>query len=135
MSNLADAELATFEAVLLLYLACAKLTDGDLDPREAETIVTRARAQVPELAPSYADKVLATVAVEFAQLPDIDTRLRRVVLAAERVAEGLSDEAQRAVIEDLIEIADADGETSSAERDFVLAAAKTFGIEIEAGES
>lgn len=135
MSNLADAELATFEAVLLLYLACAKLTDGDLDPREAETIVKRARAQVPELAPSYADKVLATVAVEFAQLPDIDTRLRRVVLAAERVAEGLSDEAQRAVIEDLIEIADADGETSSAERDFVLAAAKTFGIEIEAGES
>lgn len=131
MESLADAELATFEAVLVLYLACAKLTDGDLDPGEAKTIVERARARVPELTPSYADSVVAEVAKDLAELPDTQTRLRRVVLSAERIAEGLSAEQQRAVVQDLIEISEADGHTSAEERDFVVAAARTFGVELD----
>lgn len=123
---------ATFEAVLVLYLACGKLTDGDLDPGEVATIVSRAHAKVPGLAPSYADVVIRQVVKDFSELPDPETRLRRVVLAAERVANGLESTEQEAVVRDLIAISEADGEVSSAEREFVLAVAKTLGVSVEA---
>lgn len=130
-SILSDADAAMFEAVLTLYLACGKLTDGDLEPSEMKVIVERARAQLPDMSPAYADTVLASVAQEFMALEQDEARLHKVLLSAERIAEGLGRERQEAIIADLIAITQADGKVGPGEQDFVLAAAKTFGLELK----
>ena len=130
-SILSDADAATFEAVLTLYLACGKLADGDLDPTEMKVIVERTRAQMPELSAAYADAILSEVAREFVALDTDEARLRKVVLSAERLAEGLERPRQEAIIGDLIAIAQADGDVEAGELSFVEAAAKTFGVELK----
>ena len=56
------------ESAAFLYLACAKLTDGDLDPREAETVGQRVRELIPRLSEAYADSLMREVARHFATL-------------------------------------------------------------------
>lgn len=127
---LSDADAAMFEAVLTLYLACGRLADGDLDGEEMKVIVDKTRAQLPALSPAYADSVLAEVAREFVALGTEEARLRKVVLSAERIGEGLGREQQESIIKDLISISEADGDVEAGEMEFVLAAAKTFGLEV-----
>jgi hypothetical protein len=127
---LSDADAAMFEAVLTLYLACGRLADGDLDAEEMKVIVEKTRAQLPELSPAYADSVLAEVVREFVELGSEEARLRRVVLSAERIGEGLPRPKQEAIIKDLITIIEADGDVEAGEMAFVIAAAKTFGLEV-----
>ena len=130
-SILSDADAAMLEAVLTLYLACGKLADGDLDPSEMKVIVERTRAQLPEMSPAYADAVLAQVAAEFMALEAEEAKLHKVLLSAERIAEGLDGERQEAIIKDLIAISEADGDVAASEMEFVLAAAKTFGLDLK----
>lgn len=131
MSSIEDADALTFESVLLLYLACGKMTDGDLDEREAAIILERARAHTPGLPESYAASVLEEVARDFQSSATPEAMLNKVVLAAERVGERLDDDAQAKLIEDLISITEADGVVVGAERDFVLAVGRTFGIDVD----
>jgi tellurite resistance protein len=130
-SILSDTDAAMFEAVLTLYLACGKLSDGDLDPDEMRVIGERTRAQLPDLSPAYADAVLSQVAREFMSLSEDKAKLHKVVLAAERIAEGLDRLAQEAIVKDLISITEADGDVDAGEAEFVVAVARTFGIDVK----
>lgn len=128
MTTVDDADSGTFEAVILLYLACSKLTDGDLDDAEAGRILELVREHTPKLAASYGESVVADVAARLAELTEPTALLSAIVDAAEQVSDALSPAAKVGIVEDLESITAADGEVSSAERDFVAAVAKTFGV-------
>ncbi|MCA9651164.1 MAG: TerB family tellurite resistance protein [Myxococcales bacterium] len=129
MTTVKDADSRTFEAVILLYLACSKLPDGDLDEAEAHRILELTRRHTRELAPSYGERVVAQVSAELAQPHDAESRLAKVVEAAELLGRTLSERAKHELVDELTSIVAADGTLSSRERHFVRAVAKTFGLE------
>lgn len=129
MTTVDDADSRTFEAVILLYLACSKLPDDELSEAEAERILVLAHRHTAGLAPSYAEQVVQGVAAELAGLSDVDARLARVAQAAELVGRTLSVDAKEALVDELRSIARADGTVTPGEREFVRAVAQTFGLD------
>ncbi len=123
-----DADSQTFDAVLVLYLACAKLPDGALDATEGARILQLTEQHTRGLAPGYAERALRDAAGDFAALGSPAAQLARVVEAAERVASTLDSSAKEQLVAELRSIASADGEDTAAEHEFVAAAAKTLGV-------
>ncbi len=124
-----DADSGTFDAVLMLYIACAKLPDGALDEREAARVLHLARAHTQGLAHGYAEQAVEDVAKVLGQADGPDAQLKLVVDAAQRASRNLDDDAKDSLVAELRSIARADGENTSAELDFVHAVAKTLGVE------
>lgn len=124
-----DADSGTFDAVLMLYIACAKLPDGAVDEREASRILDLARAHTAGLAPGYAEQAVDDMVKALADADGPEAQLKLVVGAAERAARFLDDDAKDNLVAELRSIARADGENTTAELDFVHAAAKTLGVE------
>jgi tellurite resistance protein len=122
------------ESAVLVYLACAKLTDGDLDPREVEAIGTQVRSLVPRLSPVYSDQIIRDVAEHFGAFEAPDLLLGEVVRSAERLAEDLERDELEGLVRGLIRISEADGSVSVQERDFVSAVARTFGVTLDSGD-
>lgn len=123
-----NADSRTFDAVLLLYIACAKLPDGALDEREAERILSLARAHTSGLADGYAERSVEDVAAALAAATDPAAQLTTVVKAAEDLAVTLDAPSKAALVDELRSIVRADGEKDPAEVDFVDAVAKTLGV-------
>lgn len=124
-----DADSGTFDAVLMLYIACAKLPDGELDEREAARILDLARAHTKGLAQHYAEQAVEDVSKALGQAADPQAQLKLVVDAAQRASRNLDDDAKASLVAELRSIARADGVNTSAELDFVHAVAKTLGVE------
>lgn len=124
-----DADSGTFDAVLMLYIACAKLPDGALDEREGARILHLTRAHTKGLAEGYAEQAVEDVGKVLGQATDPTAQLKLVVDAATRVARNLDDDAKANLVAELRSIARSNGRTTSAELDFVHAAAKTLGVE------
>ena len=129
MTTVDDADSGTFDAVLMLYIACAKLPDGELDEREGARILHLARAHSKGLAQHYAEQAVEDVAKQLGQAKDPQAQLKLVVDAAERAARNLDDEAKSDLVAELRSIARSNGRVESAELDFVHAVAKTLGVE------
>ena len=123
-----DADSGTFDAVLMLYIACAKLPDGTLDEREAQRILELTRAHTKGLSESYAMQAVEDVAHTLGQAEGPEAQLKLVVEAAQRVHRNLDDDVKANLVDELRSIARADGENASAELAFVEAVAKTLGV-------
>ncbi|MBV1857694.1 MAG: TerB family tellurite resistance protein [Nannocystaceae bacterium] len=128
MTMVDDADSGTFDAVLMLYIACAKLPDGALDEREAARILDLGRAHTKGLAHGYAEQAVEDGKV-LGQAEGPAAQLQLVVDAAQRASRNLDDDAKESLVAELRSIARADGENTSAELDFVHAVAKTLGVE------
>jgi len=116
-------------SISLLYLACAKLTDGDLDAREAAAIGTSVRTQIPSLGKKYADALLTEVAKEFWALGDDAAAMKDAVLeAATSLSQALGTEQLQGVLDGLVHVTRADGKVVAAETSFVAAIAGQFGL-------
>jgi uncharacterized tellurite resistance protein B-like protein len=118
----------TFEAIVLLYLAVAKLPDGQLDRAEAARIVALTATHARGLSVKYVEQVIKDVSAEFAAHPDDAGRLGLVVAAAEHVAQTLAPPAKSALVDELHHLAGANGKVTDEERAFVDAIAKTLGV-------
>lgn len=129
MTTVDDADSGTFDAVLMLYIACAKLPDGALDEREGARILHLARAHTKGLAEGYAEQAVEDVAKQLGQADGPDAQLKLVVDAATRASRNLDDDAKDDLVAELRSIARSNGKTTSAELDFVHAVAKTLGVE------
>lgn len=123
-----DADSRTFDEVLVLYIACAKLPDGVVDEAEGKRILELTHRHTQGLAEHYAEQALADVAKTFADAGGPAEQLSMVVASAEHLAEALDEDAKVQLIEELRTIAKADGVNSEVEHDFVDAAAKTLGV-------
>lgn len=122
------ADSGTFDAVLTLYVGCAKLADGRLDESEGKRILELARKHSGGLGSAYAVQALRDVVHMMAGARTTEAQLERVVDAAERVAERLDADTKAGIVGELKSIAQADGENTEAEMDFVAAVAKTLGV-------
>lgn len=129
VTTVEDADSKTFDAVLMLYIACAKLPDGRLDEKEAARILELARAHTRGLTDGYATQAVEDVARTLGQATDAQAQLALVVEAAERVGRNLDDDVKANLVGELRSIARADGERDAAESNFVEAVAKTLGVE------
>lgn len=129
MTTVDDADSGTFDAVLMLYIGCAKLPDGELDEREAARILDLARAHTKGLAPHYAEQAVEDVSKALGQAADPQAQLKLVVDAAQRASRNLDNDAKASLVAELRSIARADGVNTSAEFDFVHAVAQTLGVE------
>jgi uncharacterized tellurite resistance protein B-like protein len=129
VTTVEDADSKTFDAVLMLYIACAKLPDGRLDEKEAARILELTRVHTKGLADGYAEQAVEDVAHTLGQAADAQAQLQLVVEAAERVRRNLDDDVKANLVGELRSIARADGERDVAEADFVEAVAKTLGVE------
>ena len=129
MTTVEAADAGTFDAVLLLYIACAKLPDGRLDEREAARILQLVHTHTEGLAEGYAERAVEDVAHTLGQAPDVDAQLALVVEAAERVKRNLDDDVKANLVGELRSIARADGSNNQAELQFVEAVAKTLGVD------
>ena len=129
MTTVDDADSRTFEAVVLLYVAAAKLPDGDLGEAEARRILELTRRHTAGLAESYGEGVIADVAERLAALTEPQDRLAAIVDAAEHLARALERSAKQGIADELRSIARVDGTVSAGERDFVEAVVQTFGVE------
>ncbi|MEM6989174.1 MAG: TerB family tellurite resistance protein [Myxococcota bacterium] len=128
MSTVEDASEGTFEAVVMLYVASSKLPDGEISDAEAAQIMALIRKHSPGLTEGYGDQVVHDVARDLASATTPQARLGKVVAAAERVHARLDAGTKQMIVRELDGITQADGVQSSAERDFVRAAARTFGL-------
>ena len=129
VTTVEDADSKTFDAVLMLYIACAKLPDGRLDEKEAARILELTRGHTQGLADGYAEQAVEDVAHALGQAADAQAQLALVVEAAQRVRRNLDDDVKANLVGELRSIARADGERDAAESDFVEAVAKTLGVE------
>ena len=128
MTTVEAADAGTFDAVLLLYIACAKLPDGRLDEREAARILQLVHAHTQGLAAGYAEQAVEDVARTLGRAPDVDAQLALVVEAAERLKRNLDDDVKANLVGELRSIARADGSNEVSELQFVNAVAKTLGV-------
>ena len=128
MSTVDDADSATFDAVLTLYLACSKLPDGDLDDEQARRILELTRQHTAGLAPHYGERALHDAAEALSRAATPQAKLALVVAAAEHLADALDRVAKEELVAELGSIAVADGSYTAPERDFVEAVAKTLGV-------
>lgn len=128
MTTVDDADSQTFDAVLVLYLACSKLPDDNLDESQARRILTLTEAHTAGLAHGYAERALADASQGLAAAGSPGAQLAMVVSAAEHLAVALDEPSKRALIQELRSIASADGDFTGPERDFVDAAAKTLRV-------
>ena len=129
MTTVDDADSRTFDAVLVLYIACSKLPDDNLDEAQAARILALTEAHTAGLAHGYAERALSDVSKALVEAGSIDAQLAMVVEAAELLGKVLDDEAKRSLVSELQSIAAADGQYTGAEQDFVKAAAKTLGVD------
>ncbi len=123
-----DADSRTFDEVLVLYIACAKFPDGEVDEAEGKRILELTHRHTQGLAEHYAEQALADVAKAFAEAGGPAEQLTMLVESAEHLAEALDEAAKVQLVEELRTIAKANGVDTEAEHDFVDAAAKTLGV-------
>ena len=128
MTTVDDADSRTFDAVLVLYIACSKFPDNDLDEAQAAKILALTEAHTAGLAHGYAERALSDVSQSMSAAGTPEKQLSMVVEAAEHLAAALDVEAKRDLVRELRTIASADGQYTGAERSFVEAAAKTLGV-------
>jgi len=124
-----DADSRTFDAVLVLYIACSKLPDNLLDEAQGARILALTEAHTAGLAHGYAERALSDVSKSLVAAGSPAAQLKMVVEAAELLSKALGDEAKRSLVAELRSIAVADGQYTGAEQDFVTAAAKTLGVD------
>ncbi|MEM6293342.1 MAG: TerB family tellurite resistance protein [Myxococcota bacterium] len=128
MTTPANADAKTFDAVLMLYLACAKLPDGELDTDEGARILRLTQQHTQALAAGYAEQAVRDVAQTLAAADSPEAQLGLVNDAATHLAATLSADGKAQVVADLRSIAKSDGSDAD-ERGFLRAVVRTLGVD------
>lgn len=126
VTTVEHADSQTFEAVVLLMLACGKLPDGELAQAEAQRVLELTRAYSEGLAEGYPEQVVREAAEKLAACDGPPALLALVERAAQHAAASLDEQAQAEVLDALRSIATADGTVEEEEHGFIEAVARTF---------
>jgi len=118
-------------SLAFVFLACSKLPDGDVDIAEQGAIVSRLLTWLTVGDEEVATEALKKTVASFQTLPSTDEILRQLVGHAEFLGQHLTPEQCQKVITDLIAIVEADGVVLASESDFVLATARSLGVDVK----
>ncbi len=118
-------EWSVFHDVALLYLALAHGTDMDIDPNEQDTMVRRLTEWHPEIGPARAQRILHEVMLTY-----LGGHSREMIEAAMgSIKAALSKEERIAVLNDLADLATADGALVPGEVSFIRDLARYWELE------
>ncbi len=111
----------------LLYLGLAHGADESLDPAETKQIAASLRRWQPDKDPALIDHVIREATLTY--LNGMDSE--RMKETAHVLKDALSENLRKIILRDLAEIARADGEILSEERDFIQKIAADWDLDIE----
>lgn len=117
-------------ALGFLYLASAHATDGDLDPREMRVIAERLAGWAGLDQEQLFESALRDSVKLYQSCSSPQARLEKIAELAEAIERRATRVEMEQVLQDLIEIAQADGRVVPGEVDFVQAVARTFGVQV-----
>ncbi len=110
--------------LILLYIACGRGGDRELDEVEKGEIATLVEARRPDMTPEQVREVL-----EQTHLTYLGKGGPELVLSAiQSLAEELSRQERIGVLQDLTKVASADGLVLPGEVDFISAVARAWGL-------
>ena len=118
-------------SLAFVFLACSKLPDGDVDVAEQGAIVSRLLTWLSVGDEDAATEALKKAVSAYQTIPSTDEVLRQLVGHAEFLGQHLTPEQCQKVVTDLIAIVEADGVVLVSESDFVLATARSLGVDIK----
>lgn len=112
----------------LLYLGLAHGADEDLDPAETRQIAASLRRWQPDKDPALIDHVIREATLTYLNGANPE-RLREAIHV---LKDSLSHELRTTILHDLSDIARADGEILSTERDFIQKIADAWELDFRA---
>lgn len=122
-------EWSVLHDVALLYLALAHGTDMDIDPAEQTTMVEKVRSWYPEIGSTQVQRVLQEVMLTY-----LGGHSRQMVDAAMvSIKEVLSKEERISVLNDLADLATADGAIVPGEISFIQQLARYWEVDESLG--
>ena len=119
--------LHTLHDLALLYLGLAKGADEELDPSETKEMALKLRRWQPQRDPALIDHVIREAMMTYLNDPT-DERLQE---AAENLTDAFSDNLRQSILQDLADIARADGRVISGETSYIQNLAETWDVPIE----
>lgn len=114
-------------ALAFLYLTFGHSTDGTLTLDEMRTLAGRLTKRVPDADLAAIGEVIKAAVDEYKGLPTTGEKLGRAREHTTALAANASDDDVRAVLDDLREIAGADGHISPEEEKFIADVAAALG--------
>jgi uncharacterized tellurite resistance protein B-like protein len=120
-----------FESITLVYLACARLGDGQLDPSETRMIVEKLRQLCPEVEEADGKEAFRRTAARFFELHrQRPVTIREAVLTAAQNLAELEESRRVQIVRALVEVTDADGKVSDGEFRYLHGVADKLGIDL-----
>lgn len=123
-----DSDLA---AIAFVFVACAKLADGEFDDAELVRLVERVAGWAPGASRAELRAALGRAVELLTAAPDDRARHELVAASTRSLAERLPAEDRERLITELIGLVSVDGRVEPGETDFVLAVAKLLGVQVE----
>jgi uncharacterized tellurite resistance protein B-like protein len=113
------------ESLAFLYLTFGHSTDGNLAAEEMRALAEKLRARSPDTDLAQLGEILKAAVSKYKGTAD---KLATAKGMVDGLAAGLDTDALRTILADLEVIANADGEISDAEQEFITDTAKAFGV-------
>ncbi len=113
------------ESLAFLYLTFGHSTDGSLPAEEMRALADKLRARAPDIELSALGEILKGAVSTYTQTPD---KLATAKGMTAGLAAVLSKDDLRTILDDLEAIANADGDISDAEQEFITDTARVFGV-------
>lgn len=111
----------------LLYLGLAHGADESLDPAETKQIAASLRRWQPDKDPALIDHVIREATLTYLN----GTTSERMTETVHVLRDALSQDLRRVILQDLAEIARADGKILSEERNFISTIAADWDLDFE----
>jgi hypothetical protein len=116
-------------ALALLYLACSKSTDGELNQTEVDVVTQRIQRWQPDSSAQFVGSVLSKALDVYGTMLGEADRMRRISACASLVRQELGDMQLTKVMLDLRKIVEADGLVSEGEDEFLDVVERAFGLD------
>ncbi len=120
--------LALLHDLALLYLGLAHGADGNLDPAETSEIAGKLRLWMPDKDPALIDHVIREAALTYLNA-DSTERMNAAIGALEKQ---LPESLRLSILQDMTDIARADGSVEMGERHFIRRVAEVWKMETNA---
>lgn len=114
-------------ALAFLYIAAGQATDGTLSPEEMRTLAGKLQQRAPELTLDELGTVLRQTVADYKAIGSRESKLERAQSHARALRDTADETLRRAIVDDLLAIAEADGSVSDEEVAFMGAIAATLG--------
>ena len=111
-----------------LYLACGHAADGQLTGDEMRTLAGKLREWAGDATLEEVGNLIKQVVDDYKAIPTMSDKVARAELGADVLKKAHSTEELRAILADMMAIAEADGTVTPDEETFIARIGARFGI-------